>query len=118
VLGALALGAVLTVGLAQSARADCGYTKGDPEAGSAIYHQTCIACHGPKGHGVIPGAPDFTKKGGVLSEPHALMEKHIKNGFQKPGDPMAMPPRGGNPGLTDQDIDNVHAYLHKHFGCG
>jgi cytochrome c5 len=46
------------------------------------------------------------------------MNDHIKNGFREPGKPMAMPPKGGKASLTDQDINNVHAYLHHTFGCG
>ena len=96
----------------------CGFKKGDPEAGSTIYHETCVACHGEDGKGVVPGTPDFTKKGGVLSKPHTALEDHIKNGFAPPGAAMAMPPKGANPDLSDQDINNVHAYLHQRFGCG
>lgn len=98
---------------------ECGFTGGDPAAGDVIFHQTCVACHGEDGKGMIPGTPDFTKKGGgVLSKPHSVLTKHIRNGFQDPSSPMAMPPKGGNPGLSDQDIRDVHAYLHKRFGCG
>ena len=96
----------------------CGYSGGNAAKGSVIFHQTCIACHGEDGKGVIPGAPDFTKKGGVLSKPHKFLQAHIENGFEDPNSPMAMPPRGGNPGLSDQDIRDVHEYLHKTFGCG
>lgn len=117
-LRAFALSALLVVGMSAEASADCGFSDGDAKAGDAVYHQTCVACHGDDGRGVVPGAPDFSKKGGVLSEPHAMLNDHIKNGFQAPGAPMAMPPKGGNPSLTDQDIANVHAYLHKRFGCG
>jgi mono/diheme cytochrome c family protein len=28
--------------------------------GKAIYDRDCVACHGPNGKGVVPGAPDFT----------------------------------------------------------
>lgn len=97
----------------------CGFSGGNAAHGSVIFHQTCIVCHGADGKGVIPGAPDFTKKGGgVLSKPHKYLQAHIENGFQDPNSPMAMPPRGGNPGLSDQDIRDVHEYLHKTFGCG
>lgn len=98
--------------------AACGFTKGDWKAGDKIYHETCVACHGENGKGTVPGAPDFTKKGGKLSDPHALMTQRIQNGFQESGSPMAMPPKGGNPSLSDQDINDVHAYLHHQFGCG
>ena len=96
----------------------CGFKGGDPAHGKVIFEQTCSACHGADGHGVIPGTPDFTQKGGVLSKPHSALADHIHNGFSPPGAAMAMPPRGGNPDLTDQDIKDVHAYLHQAFGCG
>lgn len=120
-LSILALQALVFAGLATAsapARADCGYDSGDWKAGSDDYRQTCIACHGEDGRGAVPGAPDFTKKGGVLSKPHAVLTQHIKNGFAPPGAVMAMPPKGGNPELSDKDINDVHAYLHRKFGCG
>lgn len=83
--------------------------------GQAIYQQTCVACHGANGKGAVPGAPDFTKPGGPLSQSNTLLIKHIKEGFQKAGDPMAMPPKGGNANLTDDDIKNVLDYIEKTF---
>ena len=96
----------------------CGFSGGNPTHGAAIYAQTCVACHGADGRGRIPGTPDFTKRGGVLRKPHAALQAHILHGYSSPNSPISMPPRGGNPGLTDQDIRDVHAYLHKAFGCG
>lgn len=120
-IGGLAAGLVVSAPLAAWAEGSptlCGFKGGDPAHGKVIFEQTCSACHGEDGHGVIPGTPDFTKKGGVLSLPHADLADHIQNGFSEPGKPMAMPPRGGNPNLSDQDIKDVHAYLHQAFGCG
>jgi mono/diheme cytochrome c family protein len=96
----------------------CGFAGGNPTHGGAIYAQTCVGCHGSDGRGRIPGAPNFTTRGGVLSKPHAVLEAHIKNGFSSPDSPVSMPPGGGNPNLTGQDIRDVHAYLHQAFGCG
>jgi mono/diheme cytochrome c family protein len=117
--GSAALAIFALAAFSAPAFADCGYNRGDWKAGEKVYNETCIACHGANGKGAIPGAPDFTQKGGVLSRrPMTLMTEHIKNGFRAPGAMMAMPPKGGNPGLGDQDIMNVHAYLHHRFGCG
>lgn len=96
----------------------CGFSGGDPDKGKAIYAKACVSCHGANGRGTLRGAPDFSKKGGVLKESHAALQDHIIRGFKSPGSPAAMPPRGGKPGLTDQDMKDVHAYLHKAFGCG
>ncbi len=97
---------------------NCGFNEGDPDAGKRIYRYSCLSCHGSNGKGAIPGAPDFNKKGGVLSKPHSALTDHIANGFRSPGSPMAMPPMGGNPNLTEKDMLDVHAYLHQRFGCG
>lgn len=98
--------------------ADCGYDKGDWQTGEKIYQEgTCVACHGKKGRGKLPGVPKFSKKGGVLSKPHELISKYIKEG-RSSGGPLSMPPKGGMPNLSDEDIEDVHAYLHHTFGCG
>ena len=95
----------------------CGFGGGDPGRGNAIYSQACASCHAANGKGKLPGVPDLTKKGGVLTKPHAALQDHIVNGFKTPGSRIAMPPRGGKRDLTDQDMKDVHAYLHKAFGC-
>ena len=89
--------------------------KSPKRSGKDIYHQTCVACHGSNGKGAIPGVPDFTKGGGPLSQSHQTLLQHIKQGFQKPGDPMAMPAKGGNPNLTDDDLKQVLDYIEHTF---
>lgn len=86
------------------------------QSGSMVYHQTCIACHGANGKGAVPGAPDFTSSSGPLSKSDSILMQHIINGYQAPGSTMAMPARGGNPKLTDQDLKNTLAYIRSTFG--
>ena len=88
----------------------------DAAAGKAVYSQTCIACHGANGKGTIPGVTDFTAKDGPLSKPTAVLVKNISEGFQSPGSFMAMPPKGGNPTLTETDVRAVLSYLRAEFG--
>ena len=83
--------------------------------GSAVFHGTCIACHGADGKGVTPGAPDFTKANSVLSLPDKVLEDRIEHGYRSESSPMAMPPKGGYPSLTKADIHNVLAYMRKTF---
>jgi mono/diheme cytochrome c family protein len=90
----------------------------DPARGKRIYRGTCIACHSPTGKGGIPGTPDFTRGDGVLSQDDSVLTDHIRNGFRSKGSAMPMPAKGANPKLTDQDIQNVLAYLHEEFGEG
>lgn len=78
--------------------------------GKALYEVTCIACHGPKAQGAIPGVPDLAK-GGRLSKPDAELAANILNGFQSKGSPMAMPPKGGNPNLTQGDVKALLTYM-------
>jgi mono/diheme cytochrome c family protein len=84
--------------------------------GEAIYKQTCTVCHGANGQGTVPGAANFTDKKGILNKPDNVLLEHIIKGYQSPGSAMAMPPRGGNPKLTDDDLKNVLAYIRQTFG--
>jgi len=86
------------------------------DRGEEVYNQTCVACHGSDGTGAMPGTPDFRAPDGVLSKPDAVLMDHILNGFQAPDSPMAMPAKGGNPGLSEADVRAVLAYLHREFG--
>lgn len=106
-------GIVLAVALVSPGHADD--LTGDAAAGETVYDQTCIACHGDDGSGVIPGAPDFTEAEGVLVADDSVLLDHILRGFESPGSLMPMPAKGGNDALTIRDIRNVLTYLHDHF---
>jgi cytochrome c5 len=83
--------------------------------GGVIYDRSCVACHGADGTGAILGAPDLTRAKGPLAKPDRVLLKHIKDGFQSPGSSAAMPPKGGNPDLTDSDIRAVIQYMRQAF---
>ena len=84
-------------------------------SGKEVYNGTCIACHGADGKGVVPGAPDFTASDTPLKKEDAVFIKHMMNGFQSEGSPMAMPPKGGNAKLKKVDMVNVLKYMRKEF---
>lgn len=83
--------------------------------GKGTYESTCIACHGPDGKGAVPGAPDLTGPKSPLAQPDKVVMKRMIEGFQSPGSPMAMPPKGGNSSLTERDIEEVLRYMRATF---
>jgi len=103
VLGSLAIG---VIGGAVTAVAD---------PGRDVYEKTCVTCHGANGKGAIPGVPDLTARAGPLAKPESLLVEHALKGFQSPGSPMAMPPKGGNPSLTPDQIKQAVRYMRRSF---
>lgn len=89
---------------------------GKGTTGKETFEKTCIACHGSDGKGAFPGTPDFTSSDGALAKSDNILIDHITNGFQSEGSPMAMPPKGGNPNLSDTDISAVLKYIRDKFG--
>lgn len=85
------------------------------ERGKTLYAQYCLACHGAGGAGMMPGVPDLTGKAGVLAKPDALLLSSMLNGAQRPGAAVAMPPKGGNPALTEEDMKAVLTYIRQEF---
>ncbi len=88
----------------------------DITAGETIYNGTCVACHGETGTGEFDGIPDFTDSTGRLSQDDKTLLRNITDGYLSKGSFMAMPAKGGDPGLTDEDIHNVLAYMRATFG--
>lgn len=94
--------------------------EGDAAAGKDTFSTVCVACHGPGGEGVPGLGKDMTTSEFIAGKTDAELVEFIKVG-RDPSDPLnttgvAMPAKGGNPSLTDQDLYNVVAYirtLHK-----
>ena len=87
----------------------------DPVAGKAAYDKTCVACHGPEGKGVTGLGKDLTTSEFVASKSDADLKAFILTG-RPAADPLNttgvdMPPKGGNPAMTDKDIENIVAFL-------
>lgn len=86
------------------------------DTGQAVYQGTCIACHGAGGEGALPGVSDLTESNGSLSKPDEQLKRNIINGFSNPDSPLSMPPKGGDPSLSEDDIDAVIRYMREAFG--
>jgi mono/diheme cytochrome c family protein len=88
---------------------------GNAAAGQTKYAGSCAACHGADATGVAGLGKDL-----VTSDfTHGLSDAELVN-FIKVGrsvsDPanttgIDMPPKGGNPALTDADLADIVAYL-------
>lgn len=94
---------------------------GDPElaeyiaSGARLYATTCIACHGPGGAGMAGNGKPLAGSLFVRSLDDDGLFQFIQRG-RDPTDPknttgIAMPPKGGNPALSEDDILDIIAYL-------
>ena len=113
---AIAAATVMIVFAASPATAQCNLP-GDPDAGKAIFDQTCVACHGENGQGAIPGIPNLARKPSPLQQSDELLLQRIRDGYSSGKSPIAMPPMGGNPDLSDSDLLDVLSYMRKTFAC-
>ena len=75
---------------------------GDPYAGSAIYAEHCVSCHGGDGSGEIAGTPSF-RNGNLMSKGEFELRDRVKNGKD------LMPRFEGI--LTEEQIDDVVTYI-------
>lgn len=88
---------------------------GDAAAGEQKYNEVCIACHGLGGAGVEGLGKPFTTSEFVSSLSDEELLAFIKSG-RSISDPanttgVDMPPKGGNPALTDEQIMDIIAYM-------
>jgi disulfide bond formation protein DsbB len=83
--------------------------------GQTLYQTTCMACHGIDARGV----PNLGKDLLASEFVHGLTDQELHNFIvvgRQPWDEgnttgVAMPPRGGNPALSDEDIDKIVVFL-------
>lgn len=88
---------------------------GDPVAGETLFVQSCSSCHGPAGEGITGLGKDMTTSVFIAGlDDQELLE------FVKTGRPAThpdnttgvdMPPKGGNPALTDDQILDIIAFI-------
>jgi mono/diheme cytochrome c family protein len=89
--------------------------KGDAVKGKAVFEGTCISCHGPDAKGLPGLGKDLTTSEFVAGQTDDQLLAFVKKG-RPATDPantnkVDMPPRGGNPALTDTDLVNVVAFV-------
>lgn len=87
----------------------------DLDRGHRIVVETCASCHGKDLHGLPNSGVNLIESEFVGARSDAELLSFLKVGRQ-PFDPesrtkVQMPPRGGNPTLTDEKLRDVVAYL-------
>jgi mono/diheme cytochrome c family protein len=88
---------------------------GDAAHGKQVFTTTCSTCHGNDATGVKGLGKDLVDSEFVEKSSDAELVKMVLDG-RPLDDPLnttkiAMPPRGGNPALSDQDVRDAVAYL-------
>lgn len=106
---------ILTAVSACNGSSQAASSSASGSAGQELFVVHCSTCHGPAGEGVSGlGKPLTTSEfvGGLSDE--ELLD-FIKTG-RPADDPLnssgvAMPPKGGNPTLTDEQLLDIVAYI-------
>lgn len=88
---------------------------GDTAHGEELFASTCASCHGPDAAGLPNLGANLIGNEFVASNSDADMVEFLLVG-RAADDPantvgVAMPPKGGNPSLNDQDLADLVAYL-------
>ncbi len=89
--------------------------KGDPGKGKTLFVQSCSACHGQDARGLKGLGKDLVASEFVKQKTDQELLDYVKMG-RPVNDPLnttgiPMPPKGGNPALSDQNIMDIIAYL-------
>ena len=99
--------------------ANCGGSSGtssaDASQGRESYMATCALCHGAEGEGKSRLGKALQDNSFVGSLSDEELVEFLKEG-RPSWDPanergIDMPPKGGNPALTDEDLMEIVAYL-------
>lgn len=96
--------------------ADQGFTlvvgSGQKQArtGEAVYSAVCAGCHGTGAAGA-PKAGDAGAWSGRIAQGYDTLVKHAITGIR------AMPPKGGNPDLSDVEVGRAVAFLANQAGA-
>jgi disulfide bond formation protein DsbB len=88
---------------------------GDAGRGRTLFSSSCTACHGPDAKGLPNLGKDLTTSAFVKSQTDPQLLAFIKRG-RPASDPanttgVDMPPKGGNPVLTDANLGDIIAFI-------
>jgi disulfide bond formation protein DsbB len=89
--------------------------QGNTSQGQTFFSGSCASCHGKDAKGLPNLGKDLTTSTFVHGESDAALLKFLKTG-RPASDPLNttgvdMPPKGGNPALTDTNLQDIIAYI-------
>lgn len=87
------------------------------EHGQQLFNATCTGCHGKQGQGIPHLGKDLQTSKFAAGMSDSQLANFITQG-RAANDPLntthvPMPPNGGNPALSAQDISDIVAYLRQ-----
>jgi len=88
---------------------------GDAAKGKTLFTSSCSSCHGPEAKGLTGLGKDLTTSAFVKGDSDQQLIDFIKKG-RPASDPanttgVDMPPKGGNPALTDANLTDIVAFI-------
>lgn len=102
---------------AQTSAAKPAVMAGSPEKGQQLFSETCSTCHGDKGQGLPNLGGDLQTSKFVAHSTDAQVVALIEAGVPTTNPlnktNMSMPPKGGNPALTEQDLYDIVSYIRQ-----
>lgn len=90
-------------------------TLGDAIKGKTLFGSSCASCHGPDAKGLPNLGKNLTTSTFVKSQDDKQLLSFIKKG-RPAGDPanttgVDMPPKGGNPAITDANLNDIISFI-------
>ena len=90
-------------------------SSGDAAKGKTLFTSSCSSCHGPDAKGLPNLGKNLTTSTFVKSESDAQLLAFIKKG-RPSSDPanttgVDMPPKGGNPAITDANLNDIISFI-------
>lgn len=103
------------LGLLAACSGGGGSAGGEANAGQRLYDANCALCHGRGGVGKPPLGKDLRQNeflSGMTDEQTVAFLKEGRRASHPLNEKgVDMPPKGGNPGLTDEDLMIIVGYL-------